>query len=80
MLFRSELRRGAQPDALFAVPAGYQVVDMSTFGGAMAMAMGDDEASPFDDIVDGAMDEAKDETTRQTRNEVRGLVRGLFGN
>ena len=76
----TELRRGAQPDALFAVPAGYQVVDMSTFGGAMAMAMGDDEASPFGDIVDGAMDEAKDETTRQTRNEVRGLVRGLFGN
>lgn len=72
-----ELRRGAQPSALFAVPAGYQVMDMSSFGMMMG---GEDGSSPFDQIIDGAMDEAKDETTRQTRKEVRGLVRGLFGN
>jgi|GEM_PF-4935973 len=70
------LVRGAQPAALFAVPAGYQVMDMSMF----AAGNGDTGMNPFGNVIDGAVQEAEDQTERETRREVRGLVRGLFGN
>ena len=70
------LVRGEQPAALFAVPAGYEVMDMSMFAGGM----GEDGMNPFGNIIDGAMQEAEDQTEREARREVRGLVRGLFGN
>ncbi|MEO1662926.1 MAG: hypothetical protein AAFR51_18200 [Pseudomonadota bacterium] len=70
------LVRGAQPAALFAVPAGYEVMDMSMFTGGM----GDEGMNPIGSIIDGAMQEAEDQSEREARREVRGLVRGLFGN
>lgn len=72
----TNLARGAQPAALFKVPAGYQVMDMSAFMGQM----NPDSNSPFGGLVEGMMDEAEGETERQARREARDLVRGLFDN
>ncbi len=70
------LTRGAQPDALFAVPAGYQIMDMN----ALAGPMGAGSNSPFGGLVEGMVDEAEGETERQARRETRDFVRGLFKN
>ena len=62
------LRLTYQPDELFEIPAGYQVVSMASGGISPAFAGVGDYAG---DVAKDASQEAKNEADRQVRNKVR---------